>query len=89
PQHSSLYVSPELGQELGGIGRDDPIAAYFATRAAAMGAVGAETVTATFYNFNHALVARHVPAVWDIASPARVLDARLRAADATQRRLLG
>ncbi|OKJ74824.1 SCO6745 family protein [Streptomyces sp. CB02460] len=89
PLHSSLYFSPDLGKELGGIGIEDPSAAYFATRAAAMGAVGAETVTATFYNFNHALVARHVPAIWDIASPAKVLDARLRAADATLRRLLG
>lgn len=89
PLHSSLYFSPDLGKELGGIGIDDPTSAYFATRAAAMGAVGAETVTATFYNFNHALVAQHVPAVWDIASPAKVLDARLRAADATLRRLLG
>ncbi|MGW2473019.1 SCO6745 family protein [Streptomyces sp. NPDC001665] len=89
PLHSSLYFSPDLGKELGGIGIVDPSAAYFATRAAAMGAVGADTVTATFYNFNHALVARHVPAIWDIASPAKVLDARLRAADATLRRLLG
>ncbi|MEU2250093.1 hypothetical protein [Streptomyces sp. NPDC019224] len=89
PLHSSLYFSPDLGKELGGIGICDPSAAYFATRAAAMGAVGADTVTATFYNFNPALVARHVPAVWEIASPAKVLDARLRAADATLRRLLG
>ncbi|MFJ3086138.1 hypothetical protein [Streptomyces sp. NPDC086838] len=89
PLHSSLYFSPDLGKELGGIGIDDPSAVYFATRAAAMGAVGADTVTATFYNFNHALVSRHVPAIWDIASPAKVLDARIRAADATLRRLLG
>lgn len=89
PLHSSLYFSPDLGKELGGIGIEDPSAAYFATRAAAMGTVGADTVTATFYNFNHALVAQHVPAIWDIASPAKVLDARLRAADATLRRLLG
>ncbi|MEU3224135.1 hypothetical protein ABZ695_13380 [Streptomyces sp. NPDC006976] len=89
PLHSSLYFSPDLGKELGGVGIDDPAAAYFATRAAAMGAVGADTVTATFYNFNHALVSQHVPAIWDIASPAKVLDARLRAADSTLRRLLG
>ncbi|WP_406457313.1 hypothetical protein OG782_32975 [Streptomyces sp. NBC_00876] len=89
PIHSTLYFSPDLGKELGGIGIDDPSAAYFATRAAALGAVGPGTVTATFYNFNHELVARHVPAVWDIASPETVLAARLRAADATLRRLLG
>ncbi|PZT77806.1 MULTISPECIES: SCO6745 family protein [unclassified Streptomyces] len=89
PLHSSLYFSPDLGKEFGGLGIVDPTAVYFATRAAAMGAVGAGTVTATFYNFNHALVSQHVPALWDIASPAAVLDARLRAADATLRRLLG
>ncbi|MER5277199.1 hypothetical protein ABT025_15755 [Streptomyces sp. NPDC002809] len=89
PLHSALYFSPDLGKELGGIGIDDPSAAYFAARAAALGAVGPGTVTATFYNFNHELVARHVPAVWDIASPEAVLAARLRAADSTLRRLLG
>ncbi|MFF5336306.1 hypothetical protein [Streptomyces sp. NPDC013181] len=89
PLHSALYFSPDLGKEFAGIGIVDPVAVYFATRAAAMGAVGADTVTATFYNFNHALVSRHVPAVWKTASPATVLDARLRAADATLRRLLG
>ncbi|WP_393062763.1 hypothetical protein [Streptomyces sp. LN549] len=89
PLHSALYFSPDLGEELGGIGIDDPSAAYFAARAAALGAVGPGTVTATFYNFNHELVARHVPAVWDIASPEAVLAARLRAADSTLHRLLG
>ncbi|PCG82850.1 hypothetical protein CIB93_28030 [Streptomyces sp. WZ.A104] len=89
PLHSCIFFSPDLGAELGKIGIEDPSAAYFATRAAALGAVGAGTVTATFYNFNPALVARHVPAVWETAPPERVLGARLRAADSTLRRLLG
>lgn len=80
---------PGLGKELGELGIDDSNAAYFAARSAAMGAVGPGTVTATFYNFNHDLVARHLPAVWSVASPQAVLDARLRAADTTLRRLLG
>ena len=54
-----------------------------------MGAVGAGTVTATFYNFSHALVARLCPRVWESASPEAVLAARLRAVDTTLRRLLG
>ncbi|WP_228973851.1 hypothetical protein [Streptomyces sp. DH12] len=87
--HSTVYFSPEFATELAGVGVADPHAAYFAGRAAAMGAVGPGVVAGTFYNFNHALVARHLPAVWDTASPADVLDARLRAADATVRRLLG
>lgn len=89
PFHSTVYFSPDLGKELAGIGIEDSSAAYFASRAAAMGEVGPGTVTATFYNFSHDLVARHVPAVWRIASPATVLEARTRAADSTLRRLLG
>ncbi|MFB7916876.1 hypothetical protein [Streptomyces sp. NPDC056061] len=89
PLHSTIYFSPDLGREFARIGIDDPGAVYFACRAAAFGAVGPGTVTAAFYNFNHDLVARHLPAVWSVASPQAVLDARLRAADATLRRLLG
>lgn len=89
PIHSSLYFSPDLGRELGALGIDDPSAVYFASRAAAFGAVGPGAVSATFYNFNPVLVARHVPAVWSVASPEAVLSARLRAADSTLRRLLG
>ncbi|MFF1646459.1 hypothetical protein [Streptomyces sp. NPDC058240] len=89
PLHSTVYFSPDLGKELGELGIDDSNAAYFAARSAAMGAVGPGTVTAAFYNFNHDLVARHLPAVWSVASPQAVLDARLRAADTTLRRLLG
>ncbi|MFG2755904.1 hypothetical protein [Streptomyces wuyuanensis] len=89
PLHSTVYFSPDYAKELAGIGVEDAGAAYFAGRAAAMGAVGPGTVTATFYNFSHELIARHLPAVWDTASPATVLDARMRAVDATLRRLLG
>ncbi|MFH8514506.1 hypothetical protein ACH4CE_05160 [Streptomyces gelaticus] len=89
PLHSTVYFSPDLGKELGELGIDDSNAAYFVARSAALGAVGPGTVTATFYNFNHDLVARHLPAVWSVASPQAVLDARLRAADTTLRRLLG
>ncbi|MGY0020014.1 SCO6745 family protein [Streptomyces sp. YJ-C3] len=89
PFHSTHYFSPDLGKELAAVGVTDRSAAYFAARSAALGAVGAGTVTATFYNFKHDLVARHVPAVWRTASPETVLAARLRAVDATLRRLLG
>lgn len=89
PLHSTHYFSPDLGRELATVGIGDPTAAYLAARAAAMGAVGAGVVTAAFYNFRPELVARHVPAVWEAASPAVVLAARARAVDATLRRLLG
>ncbi|MFF8289734.1 hypothetical protein ACF068_10975 [Streptomyces sp. NPDC016309] len=89
PLHSTVYFSPDFTQELAALGVTDSDAAYFAGRAAAMGAVGPGAVTASFYNFNHELVARHLPAVWDTASPEAVLAARWRAADTTLRRLLG
>ncbi|MEU5839304.1 hypothetical protein ABZ820_37380 [Streptomyces diacarni] len=87
--HSALYFSPALGRELAPYGIDDPHAINLATRSAPLGAVGAGTVTATFYNYSHSLVARFVPEVWDAASPETVLAARLRAVDATLRHLLG
>ncbi|MEV6312429.1 hypothetical protein AB0M10_28055 [Streptomyces sp. NPDC051840] len=89
PLHSSVYFSPDLGKEFAELGIEDESRVYFASRGAALGAVGAGTVTATFYNFNHELVARHLPAVWSEITPAAALDARLRAADSTLRRVLG
>ncbi|GGR75811.1 hypothetical protein GCM10010269_13650 [Streptomyces humidus] len=87
--HAAHYFSPDLGRELGVLGITRPRAVNLAVRAAALGPVGAGAVTATFFNYKHELVARHVPAVWSIAGPADVLAARLRAVDATLRRLLG
>ncbi|MEU6845843.1 hypothetical protein ABZ930_28605 [Streptomyces sp. NPDC046716] len=89
PFHSTHYFSPDLGREMAALGVADRNAAYFAARSAPMGAVGAGTVTAAFYNFKHDLVARHVPAVWQAASPEDVLAARARAVDTTLRRLIG
>ncbi|MGW4778325.1 SCO6745 family protein [Streptomyces filamentosus] len=89
PIHSTLYFSPDLDREFGALGFTDTSAMRLAARSAPLGAVGAGTVAATFYNYNHELLARHLPAVWETASPAAVLDARLRTADATLRRLLG
>ncbi|MFG7940808.1 SCO6745 family protein [Streptomyces cacaoi] len=87
--HSTMYFSPDTEKELTPYGIDDPHAVNLAVRAAPLGAVGAGTVTATFYNYSHTLVARYVPEVWEAASPETVLAARLRAVDATLRRLLG
>ncbi|MET9835363.1 hypothetical protein ABZ078_40175 [Streptomyces sp. NPDC006385] len=87
--HATSYFAPELGQELSAVGITHPRAVNFAVRAAALGPVGAGAVTAAFYNYKHELVARHVPAIWAIASPKDVLAARARAVDAALRRLLG
>ncbi|PNG23774.1 SCO6745 family protein [Streptomyces cahuitamycinicus] len=87
--HATHYFSPDLGRELSAVGITDPRAVNFAVRAAALGPVGAGAVTAAFYNYKYELVARHVPAVWKSAAPGQVLAARVRAVDATLRRLLG
>jgi hypothetical protein len=88
-QHATHFFSPELAEELAALGVTHPRAVNFAVRAAALGPVGPGTVTATFYNYKYELVARHVPAVWETASPGDVLAARARAVDASLRRLLG
>lgn len=87
--HATHYFSPDLGRELAAIGVTHPRAVNFAVRAAPLGAVGPGAVTAAFYNYKHELVAEHVPAVWRTATPEQVLAARVRAVDATLRRLLG
>ncbi|MGY0057134.1 SCO6745 family protein [Streptomyces sp. LZ34] len=89
PIHSSVYFAPDFGRELKRLGIEDRGADYFVNRAAAFGRVGAGTVTATFFNFKHDLVARHLPAAWDVVSPEAALAARLRAVDSVLRRLLG
>ncbi|MGW0392475.1 SCO6745 family protein [Streptomyces sp. NPDC003042] len=89
PLHSTAYFSRDTAKEFAGLGITHPVAVNLAARSAAMGAVGPGTVTATFYNYRHDLVAAHLPAVWDTASPEQVLAARLRAVDTTLRRLLG
>ncbi len=87
--HAHVYFAPETEQQLTAAGLRPGRMCYFAGRAAAMGAVGAGTVTATFYNFSPALVARTIPTAWTLATPAQVLAARFDAARASLTRLLG
>lgn len=62
---------------------------YFGLRAAPLGPVPAEVVTAVFYNFHPDRVARAVPEVWSIAPPERMLEVRLAGVDGALRRMLG
>jgi hypothetical protein len=89
PLHSMIYFAPEAAQAFVDGGLRPGRMGYFASRSAPMGAVGPGVVTATFYNFNPELVARHIPRAWTLSTPAQLLDARLVAADAALRRLLG
>jgi hypothetical protein len=54
-----------------------------------MGAVSAEVVIATFFNFQPRVVRAAIPSVWSISSPEAVLEARVHSADAALRRMLG
>ena len=88
PYHGLIYFAPEATaayEALGVHGFDG----YFASRAAPMGAVPAEVVIATFFNFNPEIVHQAIPTAWETATPAQLLDARLDAADAALRRAAG
>jgi hypothetical protein len=87
PLHGMIYFVPEAAEgyeKLGILGRDG----YFASRAAAMGAVSAEVVISTFFNFNPELVDAAIPSAWVSASPEAIVAARFEAVDGAMRRLL-
>lgn len=87
--HGFVYFAPEADQEFTAIGLEPGMMGYFASRAAAMGEVGADVVIATFFNFEPGLVRSAIPEAWRRATPHAVLDARRRAADRGLRRMLG
>lgn len=87
--HALCYFAPEVEAELVALGVRKGRGSYFAGRSAPMGRVGAGPVTATFFVFNPALVAKLVPACWEAASPQDAYAARVRGVDASYRRLLG
>jgi hypothetical protein len=85
PYHGIIYFAPEAAsayEALGIHGFDG----YFASRAAAMGAVPAEVVIATFFNFNPERVRAAIPSAWEAASPEQLVAARRDAADLALRR---
>lgn len=88
PIHGMIYFVPEAPAAYEEAGIDDVRAGYFASRAAPMGAVAADVVIATFFNFHPELVRRAVPRCWSLASPERMVKARFSAADAALRRML-
>lgn len=82
------YAAPEPTAEVMALGYRNYWDTYFAGRAAPLGQVPAEVVHAIFYNFADGEVARHIPHVWDIATPDAVLAARERGCAAAVRRIL-
>ena len=88
PLHGMIYFVPEAAEAYARLGITGQ-AGYFASRAAPMGAVTAEVVVSTFYNFNPELVHAVVPRCWEIATPVALVRARFAAVDAAFRRILG
>ncbi|MER7170832.1 SCO6745 family protein [Streptomyces mesophilus] len=91
PLHAVLYYAPEAFEEAAALGfkTDERWPSYFPWRAAPLGAVGKELVTATFYSFAPEMVARYVDGAWETASPEAVLAARVRSVDRAYRSLFG
>jgi hypothetical protein len=87
--HAITYFAPELRAATDALGLRGGWMTYFASRAAPLGVVPAAVVTATFYNFSPAMVARAIPDAWTYATPAQLLEARLVAMDQALGRLLG
>lgn len=89
PIHAMIYFVPEAAERYRQAGLEHPRSGYFASRSAAMGEASAELVIATFYNFDPDTVRAAMDGVWRTVRPDELVDARLLAADAALRRLLG
>jgi hypothetical protein len=77
PLHAMIYCVPEARDayaRLGITGR----AGYFASRAAPMGAVSAEVVVSTFFNFNPELIQAAIPRAWEVSAPPSILGCSVR-----------
>ena len=83
------YAAPEPTAEIMALGYRNYWDTYFAGRAAPLGRCPAEVVHAIFYNFADGEVVRHIPRVWDTATPEQALAARERGSVAALKRILG
>lgn len=92
PLHAMIYFVPEAQEEYAALGYDaenNRASGYFPARAAAMGAVTAAVVQATFFNFSRLAVDFGMAGAWEVASPQQLVEARYRAADRALTRLCG
>lgn len=89
PIHGLIYFAPEAAEATESLGLSAGFGGYFALRGAALGAVPAEVIIATFFNFKPALVRETIPMAWSLASPDQFLAVRFEAAGQALRRVLG
>ncbi|MBG0564324.1 hypothetical protein I4J89_23015 [Actinoplanes sp. NEAU-A11] len=88
PLHAVTYFAPEARGAYESAGLRGYWRGYFAGRAAPLGAAAAGPVTALFFSFAPAMVARAVPDIWQRATPEQALAARLEGAEAALRAVL-
>ncbi|MCL0047811.1 hypothetical protein M1N48_01960 [Dehalococcoidia bacterium] len=82
------YDAPELQTICKQLGLTEHRMSYYAVRAAALGPVAAEVVSATFYHHTVEMVSPAIPLASSITSPERIVAARFEAVDQALRRLL-
>ena len=88
PYHAITYFAPDTRKATDALGLRGGWMSYFGCRAAPLGPVGPEVVTALFYNFHPSMVARAIPDAWNFATPSQLLEARLEAVDSAVRRFM-
>src|SRR6266508_3192005 len=82
PYHALVYFIPETRQRTDALGLKGGWMSYFGTRAAPLGPVPAEVVTALFYHFHPSMVRRAIPDAWSYASPDALTEALVTASAA-------
>jgi hypothetical protein len=87
PIHAVVYFAEEVTDAATTIGLERS-ARYFALRAAPMGAVTADVVSAVFYGFSPHRVAEAISSAWEQALPQEVVQARAEGIAAALGRLL-
>jgi len=86
PVHAVSYFTPQARAAFEEAGLRGFWRGYFAGRTAPLGVASAPVVTASFFNFAPAMVARAIPGVWELITPDEAL--RLRLAAAGRRRFV-
>lgn len=80
PVHAVTYFEPAAAAAAQSLGLQGFWASYVVQRAAPLGAVGPEVVTAVFYGFHPRRAAAVLPAAWQVTTPEAALVARQRGA---------
>lgn len=89
PVHDVVYFAPGMRELTDAAGLRGFFMAYFAMRAAPLGAADADLVTATFFGFHPTRVERAIPEAWRRLTAAEALHLRMRWVDVGMRRVLG